>query len=230
MISIIIPKRKDENINDLLEAIRQNFWTSEIIAVDEGLERSAQRNIGIDRAKGDMLLILDSDQFPSSDLLRECSSMLRFGYDALYIPEIIMTKGWFGKLRNWERQFYTGTKVDVVRAVKTPCPKFNESMSGPEDSDWDRRVKGRRGTTYACLYHYDNVSLIQYFKKKAYYAKSMREFTKQNPQDEVLNFKYRCWTVFTENGKWKRLIKKPHYTLALMITIFIRGLIYWRYK
>ena len=228
MVSIIIPIRRGENITKLLDYIHKSYYKDyEIIVVDEGLERSRQRNIGINRAKGEYILILDSDQYPSKLLLGECVELMKQDWDALYIPELIITDGWFAQIRNWERQFYNGTPIDCVRFVRNNyCPYFDETMSGPEDSDWDRRVRGDRTITENRFYHNDNVGLVDYFKKKAYYSESMERFEFKNPNDKVLNFWWRCFGVFFEEGKWRRVLKAPHLFICVMLIIFIRGIIY----
>ena len=160
-VSIVIPIRRGEDITGVIESIKQSTYANyEIIVVDEGKERSEQRNTGIKQARGDYLLILDSDQHITKNLLLECVYLMKH-YDALYIPEEIKTEGFFGRLRNWERQFYTGTPVDVVRFVRRKdCPLFDTRMHGPEDADWGRRVRGKRGITFNKLLHYDNVCLL----------------------------------------------------------------------
>lgn len=231
MVSVIVPIRHGEDITELLKSINSSYYRNyEIIVVDEGLERSEQRNIGILKAKGEYLLILDSDQHISKTLLMECVYSMKL-VDALYIPEIIVTKGWFGRLRNWERQFYTSTPIDCVRFVRAKdCPFFDLDLTGPEDADWDRRVRGTKGTTHAPIYHHDNIGVLDYFKKKAYYSKSMARYAQKNKNDKVLSFWWRCFGVFLEKGKWRRFLSRPDLAFQVLVMIFIRGIIYKLYK
>jgi len=226
MISIIIPN-DGRNISDLIESINLSTYKDfEIIVVDEGLERSAQRNIGIQKSKGEFILFVDSDWQLDPRLLEECVYLMRFA-DALYIPETIMTKGLFARIRNWERQFYNQTAIDVVRFVKRErCVLFDETMTGPEDHDWDRRVNGLRLITYYPYYHYDNVSILDYFRKKAYYSGSMERFNQKYPHDLITTWRYRCFGVFTENGKWRKFFGNPIMALCVLGIIFIKGVIY----
>ncbi len=227
-ISIIIPKTPKEDIKECLDSIKESTYKNyEVIVVDEGYERSKQRNIGIMRAKGDYLLFLDADQFISKTLLGEAVKLFSIGYDALYIPEIIVTAGWFGNLRNWERQFYNATEIDCVRFVKAEnCPRFDETMNGPEDSDFDKTVGGIRRITSSPFYHRDNVTLIRYMQKKAYYSRSMKRYAAKWPNAKVLDLKWRCFGVFLEYGKYKELLKHPIKTIEVYLLIFVRGLIY----
>ena len=229
-VSVIIPKTKKENITKSIDAIQNSSYRYvEIIVVDEGKERSEQRNIGIGRAKGKYLLILDADQVPHAALIRECVLELEYHPDiqAMFIPEVIPGKGWFNRVRNFERQFYTGTAVDVVRFIRADdCPLFDKTMSGPEDSDWDRRVTGGKSISANCLYHYDNIGLKKYIQKKAYYAKSMRRYHELHPDDKVLSLQYRCFGIFVENGKWKRLLRHPVLSLGVLFILIVRGVIW----
>lgn len=235
LVSVIIPTTNKEllSVERCVDSIKESTYRNvEIIVVNANAERSRQRNIGIDRAKGKYLFFPDSDWVITPDLIRECvQEMEEWPYVAVYIPEIIKTKGLFAKIRNWERQFYTATPIDVVRFIRAgDCPRFDESMSGPEDSDFDRRVGNWRTTTQNCYYHYDGVNFFSYFKKKAYYSKSMNRFAEKWPHDETLDFKYRCFGVFFEKGKWKRFLSNPFMALAVMVLIGIRGVIYLQEK
>lgn len=233
LVSIIIPVvRNDPNVVECLSHIKwsQKFYKNlEILVVDEGLERSAQRNIGIARATGEYLLILDSDMMITPKLIAECVHLMRRDPSrvALYIPERIVTKGWFGRLRDWERQFYNGSLVDVVRFVRAEgCPLFDEDLHGVEDSDWERRMPGNKATTDNHFNHHDKCSLWKYLKKKLYYAQCLSAYKKKNPDDKLLTFRYRCFKVFIENGKWKRLLKRPDLSFQVAFLLLARGIIY----
>ena len=199
----------------------------ELIVIDEGRERSYQRNKGIKQATGDIIIWLDSDQSLSAGVVEDCEAIIRSGYTAVYIPEIIVAKSFFGKIRAFEREFYTGTAIDVPRAVNRKyCPLFDESMHGPEDADWGNRIPGNKGICSRPLYHHDDISMQEYFKKKAYYAVSMNRYKRKWPKDKCLDWKYRCFGVFIENGKWKKLLRHPILSLGILFIILVRGIIY----
>lgn len=203
----------------------------EYIEINQGLERSAQRNIGIEKSTGDIILWLDSDQSLSPGVVKECEDLIKMGYTAVYIPEVIIGSSFFGRIRAFERTFYTGTAVDVPKAVlKRRCPLFCEELSGPEDALWGREIIGLKAVSKAVLYHHDDIDFVSYCRKKAYYTKSMRRYTEMYPEDRCLNLKYRCWTVFTEKGKWKELLRNPVLTLGVIFLLAVRGIIYLRFK
>ena len=229
LVSLIVPVH-NENIETIVQHAQgmDKSVPFELITVKQGLERSEQRNAGIKSARGKYIMIVDADQYPSKYLISECVSLMEKGADAVYIPEKIITPGWFAYIRNWERGFYTGTPVDCVRFTKRrTAPMFDTELSGPEDADWDRKIKGPKATCERnFFYHYDKIGVIDYFKKKAYYASSMNKFQLKHPNDKVLDWKWRCFGVFFENGKWKRVLKRPDLFLCVMGIIFIRGIIY----
>jgi glycosyltransferase involved in cell wall biosynthesis len=203
----------------------------EFIEVNLGMERSAQRNIGIKAAKGEIVIWLDSDQSLSAGLVREIEKLMGWGFVALYIPEVIVAKSFFGKVRAFERTFYDGTAVDVPRAVlKSRCPLFDETLNGPEDADWGNKIKGLRAITKGVLYHHDDIGIVEYFKKKDYYAKSMRRYKELNPHDKVLDWKYRCIGIFIENGKWRKIVRHPILFFCVMLVVAVRAYIYIKNK
>ena len=228
-VSVVVPNHGRD-----ISAIRRvcdGMDQVELIEVDLGKERSEQRNIGMEKASGEFLFILDSDQVPTRTLIYECIKIMddNPACSGIYIPETIRGEDSFTKLRNFERQFYTGTCIDVVRFVrKKIAPKFDLTMSGPEDADWDLRIPPIKLISDEPLYHDDQIRLGDYLKKKAYYTKSMRRFQELHPGAKVLKFWYRAFVVFLEHGKWKRLLLYPIMTIKLYSLIFARAVIYMR--
>lgn len=229
MRTSVVVANHGRDLTTLKKSLPRNV---EFIEVNLGMERSAQRNIGIQRATGDIILWLDSDQSISPYLIEEIEHLFSMGYRALYIPEIIIAKSLFGKVRAFERTFYTGTAIDVPRAVcKKICPLFDETLHGPEDADFGQVIKRRTSmirTTERVLYHHDDISPVEYFRKKSYYAKSLRRYKEKWPNDKCLDAKYRCFTVFVEKGKWKKLLCHPILTIGVLVILMMRTVIYLR--
>jgi glycosyltransferase involved in cell wall biosynthesis len=252
VISVIITtKNEEKNIGNCLESIRkQDFPLDkiEIIIVDNnssdrtkemaagytdrifnlGPERSQQRNFGIRQARGRYILYLDADMVLSSNVVAECVHKCeREGIDALYIPERIIGRGFWIKVRDFERSFYNATVIDCVRFLRKvkflEIGGFDESLIGPEDWDFDRRIRavGKTGIIAAELFHNEGkFSLKKYLKKKGYYVESFQDYVnkwgKNDPTlKKQLGFPYRYFGVFVENGKWKKLIKNPFLGLAV---------------
>ena len=84
----------------------------------------------------------------------------------------------------------------------------------------------KRAITASPLFHHDQIGIIEYFKKKNYYAKSLKRFKERNPNDKILNPMWRCCGVYFEHGKWRMAIAHPILFLSLMFIVFIRGIIY----
>ena len=199
----------------------------EYIEINQGLERSVQRNMAIKQAKGDIIIWLDSDQSLGPGVVKECENLIRTGYTAIYIPEIIVADSFFGRIRAFERTFLTGTAVDVPKAIlKRCCPLFSEELHGPEDADFGNRIIGLRAVSKNVLFHHDDIDFKSYCEKKSYYSKSMDRYKELNPDDPCLNIWYRCVTVYTEKGKWKKLLRHPIYTVGIIFLLIARGYIY----
>ena len=200
LISVIIPTHKSRDLTDLINSIEKSTYKNyEIIIVDEGKERSIQRNIGANRAKGDYFLFLDSDMTIHPNLLGECIGLIHY-YDGLYIPEIIVgnpTKTFF-------RSFYNGTRVDAIRFLKKKFfISFDETITGFEDWDFDRRFKGSKAIVHSCLYHHHKGGVT----RKFYYLKWLWRYIKKHPISLLLELNpfYRL-SLFMRISKWKKFL------------------------
>jgi len=81
---------------------------------------------------------------------------------------------------------------------------------------------------FAGIFHNeDEQSLGVYLSKKAYYSGSMDAYkSKWSESPEVrkqLGLKYRYFSVFVENGKWKKLIRHPALAAGMYVLRFLVG-------
>lgn len=227
----------DNNSNDNTKGIAREFTNK---VYNKGPERSAQRNFGSKKSKGKYYMYLDADMSLSPSVIVE--ALEKFTADkklvGLYIPEIIVGKGLWLKVRKFERSFYNATVVDCVRIIrKATFDKiggFDETLTGPEDWDLDKKVRlaGRISIIKSPLYHNEaGFSIINYLNKKSYYARSFNKYIKRWGNDDPdikkqLGFYYRYFIVFVENGNWKKLLKHPLLSLQMFFLKFLVGLIY----
>ena len=170
-VSIIITTQNEEkNLEPCLLSIQNQFFSKEIleiIVIDnnscdktrdiaqnytdkvfiKGPERSAQRNYGMKEvATGKYVMYIDADMILSPSLIRTCVETINTkNYLALHIPEVVLGEKFFSRVRRFERCFYDGTVIDGARFFLKDAfirvGGFDETMSGPEDWDIDKRIK-----------------------------------------------------------------------------------------
>ena len=114
---------------------------------NKGPERSTQRNYGMAKiACGKYVMFLDADMILGPKATEACVSMIENGnWIALHIPEYVLGTKYFTRVRRFERSFYNGTVIDGARFFKKSTfikvGGFDETMSGPEDWDIDKKIK-----------------------------------------------------------------------------------------
>ncbi|MFA5145023.1 MAG: glycosyltransferase [Candidatus Omnitrophota bacterium] len=263
VVSVIVTTRNEENnIAGCLESIKNQTYPQdriEIIVVDNssidktkgiaykytdkvynsGPERSAQRNFGVKQAAGKYILYLDADMALSENVISECVQKCeKEGYVAIYIPERIIGKGFWIKARDFERSFYNSTCIDCVRFIRKDnfleIDGFDETLTGPEDWDFDRRINksGKVGIINSVLYHNEhNFCLREYLRTKIYYIVSFNKYIRKWGKDDAiikkqLGFYYRYWGVFIEDGRWIKLILHPLLTIRIFLLRFLVGVAY----
>jgi len=247
LISVIInTKNEERNIGNCLESVSAQTYPAEnveIIVVDNnstdrtreialeytdkvfvrGPERSAQKNFGVEKSKGEYFLHLDADMTLGENVIGECVEKISADKNiiALYIPEIVLGEKYFSRVRRFERIFYDGTVIDGLRFIKKDvfekAGKFDEDLYACEDWDLDKRIKafGKTDIIQSPLHHNESeFSLKKYLAKKEYYSKNIDVYIKKWRKDDPdirkqFGFYYRFIGVFTENGKWKKLVRHP---------------------
>jgi len=265
LVSVIITtKNEANNIQACLNSIeKQTYKNIEMIVVDndstdmtkrlakaytdniydKGPERSAQRTFGMrDIAKGYYVMYLDADMILENNLIEECTKQIQISKAvALHIPEKILGKSFFSRVRNFERSFYSGTVVDAARFFTKEAfvgtGGFNEEVTGQEDWEMDLQIKKNGGKIHLLENSWINhneaeFNLKNYLDKKSYYSNTFDIYIakwKGHPDvKKQLSPYYRFIGVFIENGKWKKLIMHPLLTKGMYYLRFRVGLRYLR--
>jgi len=169
LVSIVIATKNEENNieNCLISITEQTYPNIEVIVVDnnstdktfeialkftdkvfdKGPERSTQRNYGMAKiACGKYVMFLDADMILGPKAAEACVYMSENeNWIALHIPEFVLGTKYFTRVRRFERSFYNGTVIDGARFLKkstfVEVGGFDETMSGPEDWDIDKKIK-----------------------------------------------------------------------------------------
>ena len=262
VVSVIVTTKNEErNIGACLESVvQQSMAPLEMIVVDNysedktaeiaqeygakvfqlGPERSAQRNYGVEQAQGKYILYLDADMRLSQKVIEECVNCCEAdnGVTGIYIPEIIVGEGFWIKVRRFERSFYDGTVIDAVRFVPRATFQkvggFDIHFTGPEDWDFDKKIRGLGKTVIvdAYLEHDEgDFNLQHYLNKKNYYSKGFDIYAKNWGKDDPdirkqLSPWYRFVGVFVEQGKFIKLMEHPILTLGMYYLRFRVGILY----
>jgi len=263
MISVIITtKNEEKNIGSALKSIGESVFNQdeiEVIVVDnnssdktkeiaekygakvfnKGPERSAQRNLGAREALGKYIFYMDADMILSPGVLSEVVEKFERDEElvGIYIREKVLGKGFWAKVRDYERQFYNKTVVDAVRFMRRDdflrIGGFDESLTGPEDWDLDKRIRklGKVDILKSVVYHNEKeVGLLKMLSKKKYYSNGFEGYKKKWGDDKEVKKQFGLWyryaLVFFENGKWKRVVKHPVLFCAVIFSKFFVGIIY----
>jgi len=244
LVSIIIPtKNETKNLPRLIKSIRnQTYKRIETIVVDtgsddntvslakklgvkvylKGPERSAARNFGALKSKGEYLFFLDADMQLSKKAVQSCvSSIGNFG--ALIVPEKTVGESFMARLRDFERQMYMGDiSIEVARFYKRKIFRefkgYDENLTGAEDYDLPARVmkKYRIGWSNGTIFHHEqDLTLWQLLKKKYYYAGKSVLYADKHP-----NLIAKQGTIILRGAylrNWKKFVSNPVMGLAFII-------------
>ena len=255
MISVIVTtKNEEEVIGDLLSSIKnQSYKNFEIILVDnnstdrttqiagafgaqvfdKGPERSIQRNWGVEKAKGEDILILDADMVLTKDVFRDCLQETKKDkmLGGLVIPEVSFGVGFWSRFKIFEREFYLGDEtVEAPRFfIKSVFNKFggyDEKITGPED--WDLPLRMRKagikiGRIKSVIRHNEGrFSPFKSAKKKFYYASHAEVFMKRHPEQIFTKGNLVFRPVFFK--KWKKMAGSPILTIGMFTVKLIEAI------
>lgn len=255
LVSIIITTKNEEAvIRQLLKSIQnQSYPKIETILVDNNStdntkniakryrisifdyrpERSAQRNYGIKKAKGSLVMILDADMELSRNVIKECVDVINKDKSiaAIVIPEQSVAKSFWEKVKAFERSFYNlegDIYTDAARFFRKKLIEevdgYDETITGPEDWDLPERVKKmgyKLSRVSSKIYHYERIPSLTYLvKKKFYYGLTTYKYLKKQ-QINIISPKtiYFLRPVFYK--QWTKLILHPILSLAMFYMLFL---------
>lgn len=252
LVSVIIPTRNSERTLDkcLASIKNQSYKNIETIVVDNnsadrtkeiakqytdkifnfGPERSAQRNFGAIQAKGEYLLIHDSDIYFNADSVKECVKLAeKENCDSIILPEKSIGTGFWTRVKAFERSFYVGNDyMEAARFFKKDIYEklggYEENLTGPED--WDLTIRIRKAgykisRTNLFLEHDEGkIDLFGSSKKKQYYANDVFEkYAKEHPGEFKKQMSF--FVRFPLNKIIKKGISHP---VLFSSMIFMKGL------
>lgn len=248
LVSIVIStKNEEENIENVLKSLKkQTYKNIEVIVVDnnstdktkeiakiytdkvfnKGPERSWQRNFGLERAKGDFVLILDADMILTERVIEEAIELIskdsKMG--GIIIPEISIGQSFWAQCKALEKSFYINSNIEAARFYKKKILKelsgFDVDLVSGEDWDLSQRVGDRYelGRIKSLIYHNEGrLSLFETIKTKFYYGQHIGKYLKKKhglknikKQTSILG---RFWIFLS---KPTRLFRNPLIGLGLL--------------
>lgn len=238
MVSVVVPiKDGIRTVEACLRSIRAQTWEPlELVVIDNfstdgtwevaqrwathaeqaGPERSAQRNLGIERAQGPWVLWIDADmELPPTIVERAMAVALDEEADGVFIPEVTVGDGYWTACRALERSCCVEeVLVQSPRLVRRDYLRrtagFLESLSGTEDAELRSRMIRdgcRLGWIPDEIVHDEGrMSLGFIWGKRYYYGRGLRRYRDAHPG--VLS-EQATSAVGAYRRHWRRLAAQP---------------------
>ncbi len=238
LVSVVVPiKDSIRTVEACLRSIRAQTWPAiELVVIDNfstdgtwevvqrfahhaeqaGPERSAQRNLGVERATGPWVLWIDADmELPPTIIERAMDVVLDEGADGVFIPEITVGDGFWTACRALERsccveEILVQSPRLVRRNYLRGTGGFLESLSGTEDAELRSRMI-RDGCSLAWIpdeivHDEGNMSLRFIWSKRYYYGRGLKKYRAEHPG--VLSEQAGS-AVGAYRRHWRRLAARP---------------------
>lgn len=201
----------DGNSTDNTREVVAPFADQVIVFPKQGDHRCAQRNLGVKNAKGEYVLIIDSDMTLSPTVISSCvEKMQDEKIKGIIIPEESFGEGFWAKCKTLEKSFYIG--VDAVEAARffrkvdfEVVGGYNELLTSGEDWDLSDRIemRGPLARVDDLIYHNEGqINLFQTIKKKYYYSQKAASYISET--ESIPTAKKRRAGIFSRYGLFFR--------------------------
>lgn len=245
LVTVVVPTRNNHRtIEACLASVRaQTHLPLELIVVDNhssddtadvarrfadvvriaGPERSAQRNVGIESARGEWILWLDSDMvIPPNTVAVALATARTTGAAGVALPERTIGEGFWTACRALERECYLDDPLLhnprlIRREHLLDDGGFALSMSGPEDADLRLRLRaeGARIDLAPVLVDHDegHLTIRDVLSKRCYYGRSLPAFA--DAHSGAVSDQGRA-VVRAYLRNWRRLAKSPVHGVGML--------------
>ena len=248
MVSVVIPTFNSERfLERCLRSVRgQTYPNVEVIVVDNYSRdktreiakkyadrvvlcragRSKAKNVGVNLAKGDYVLFIDSDMELSRRVIEECLEAVekdeRVG--GVVIPERSVGDSFWVRVRDFERSFYAGTEVESARFFRKDLVLkvggFDEDIVFFEESTLPQKIAAlgfnvKVRIKAEILHHEGDFFIWKWLKKKLHYGRSAIDYKEKYGGYALkqLNAFHRL-SIFLKNRKF---FSKPLLMLGVII-------------
>ena len=237
LVSVVVPvKDTGRTLETCLRSIRnQSYPAVELIVIDNfstdgsweiaqewahhaeqaGPERSAQRNLGVERASGPWILWIDADMELPETIIEAAMAAVEDGVDGVFIPEVSIGDGYWTACRALERSCcIEEVLMQSPRLVRRDYLRrtggFLESLSGTEDAELRSRMI-EDGCSLAwipdlIIHDEGRMSLGFVLSKRYYYGRGLKKYRAQHPG--ALSAQAGS-AVGAYRRHWRRLAAKP---------------------
>lgn len=246
LVSIIIPTKNSEKfLGKCLTSVKnQTYNNIEMIVVDnnstdktkeiankftqkiynQGPERSAQVNFGVEQAKGEYVYKIDSDFILDNEVVRQCVEKAFVGCDAVVVhnsPDV--TVSWIAKIRKFEVDMY---KYDITHSSARFVKKdifqeiggFNKKITAGEDYDFQNKLNRmgfKTGFIDAEALHLGEPTNFWKHMKKYYdYGKDFVNYASENKKESSVQLGF-FRGVYIKN--WKKFAIHPVMGIGFVI-------------
>ncbi len=184
-----------------------------IVLVDAG--RSKARNVGGEKARGQVILFADSDMELSSTVVEECVKKVREGYRAVIVPEVSVGQGFWARCKAFEKLCYIDdVTIEAARVFERELFEavngFDEELEAGEDWDLNHRVKEggfRIGRVDALIKHNEGpLTLWETMRKKYRYGKTIEKYRNKQPHESKFQLRV-IRPAFLRNRR--RVLREP---------------------
>ena len=248
LVSVVVPTFNSERfLERCLRSVREQTYPNvEVIVVDNYSRdktreiakkyadrvvlcragRSKAKNVGVNLAKGDYVLFIDSDMELSRRVIEECLEAVekdeRVG--GVVIPERSVGDSFWVRVRDFERSFYAGTEVESARFFKKDLVMkvggFDEDIVFFEESTLPQKIAAlgfnvKVRIKAEILHHEGDFFIWKWLKKKLHYGRSAIDYKEKYGGYALkqLNALHRL-SIFLKNRKF---FSKPLLMLGVII-------------